>query len=182
MKRSLIDRFVSSAGLLIALVLLAAAGGLFYAHSFIHSQVHDQLAAQKITFPAAGSPALASLPAKDQRAVSKYAGQSLTTGAQARVFADNYIAAHLAKIGNGQTYAQLSSASMAQPNNAALAKQVDTVFRGETLRGMLLNAYAFDSMASVAYTAAVVALASGVILLFLAALGFRHAKRAGGRR
>jgi hypothetical protein len=176
MKRSLIDRFVSSAGLLIALVLLAAAGGLFYAHSFIHSQVHDQLAAQKITFPASGSPALASLPAKDQQAVSKYAGQSLTTGAQARVFADNYIAAHLAKIGNGQTYAQLSSASMAQPNNAALAKQVDTVFRGETLRGMLLNAYAFDSMASVAYTAAVVALASGVILLFLAALGFRHAK------
>lgn len=178
MKRSLIDKVISSTGLLVALVLLAAAGGLFYAHSFIHTQVHDQLAAQKITFPEASSKQLAMLPTKDRVAVAKYAGQPLLTGAQAEVFADNYIAAHLSEIGNGQTYSQLSTAAMAQPGNLMLAKQVDSVFKGETLRGMLLNAYAFDTMASVAYIAAVVSLAAGILLLLLSALGFRHAKQA----
>ncbi|MEO8785254.1 MAG: hypothetical protein ABI221_03030 [Candidatus Saccharimonadales bacterium] len=178
MKRSLIDKIVSSSGLLIGLVLLAASGGMFYAHSFIHSQVHDQLAAQKISFPQASSPALASLPAPDRQAVTKYAGQPLLTGAQAETFADHYIAAHLSEIGNGQTYSELSAAAMAQPTNSQLAKQVDTVFKGETLRGLLLNAYAFDSMASVAYVAAMVSMAAGVLLLILSALGFRHAKLA----
>lgn len=178
MNRSTLDKLISWTGLVVAVVLLAASGALFYAHTFIHSQVHDQLAAEKITFPAAGSAALNSLPAADRTAVGNYAGQQLVNGAQAKVFADHYIAVHLKKIGGGKTYAQLSAASIADPTNAALAGKVQTVFRGETLRGLLLNAYAFDTMAMVANIAAAGALIGGVLLLILAALGFGHAKRA----
>jgi len=165
-------------GLLLAAVLFAASVGLFYAHSFIHSQVVDQLSAQQITFPAKDSEALNALPSEDKTAVEQYAGQQLVNGAQAAVFANHYINAHLQKIGGGKTYSQLSAASMADPTNAALTGQVQTVFRGETLRGMLLNAYAFDTMATVAGIAAWISLAAGGVLLVLAGLGFVHADRA----
>lgn len=176
MNRSTIDKLISSTGIVVAIVLLAGSGVLFWTHHFVHSQVHNQLAAEKISFPAAGSAALTSLPASDQSKVDAYAGQQLLTGAQAEVFADNYIAVHLKEIGGGQTYAQLSAASLADPTNQALAGQVQTVFRGETLRGLLLNAYAFDTMAVIAGYAAFGALGAGILLLILAALGFRHAK------
>jgi hypothetical protein len=175
MNRSTLDKLVSSTGLIIATVLLAASGGLFYTYTFVHSQVHDQLAQQKITFPEAGSEPLNVLPAADKEAVSKYAGQQLLTGSQAKVFADNYIAVHLKKIGSGKTYSEASAAALANPSDTQLAGQVQTLFRGETLRGLLLNAYAFDTMALVAKYAALGALAGSVLLFILAALGFRHA-------
>lgn len=176
MNRSALDRLISTAGVVLAVALLAAAGGLFYAHHFIHTQVYRQLAAEKITFPAVGSASLNALPAADRTAVSTYAGQPMTTGAQAETFADHYVAVHLKAIGGGKTYAQLSAASNANPSDQQLAAQVQTVFRGETLRGLLLNAYAFDTMATVANYAAYGALAAGVLLVFLTALGFRHAR------
>ena len=175
MNRSTLDKLISSTGLLIAIVLLAASGGLFYTYTFIHSQVHDQLAEQKITFPEAGSESLNALPGEDKKMVAKYAGQELVTGAQAKVFADNYIAVHLKETGGGKTYAEVSTASRANPTDAKLAGQVQVLFRGETLRGLLLNAYAFDTMAIVARYAAFASLAVGIILLLLALLGFRHA-------
>jgi hypothetical protein len=95
---------------------------------------HDQLSPQ---LPGAG-------------AASTRAGQQLTTGAQAEVYADHFIANHLKAIGGGKTYAQLSAEAIAQPNNAKLAAQVATVFKGETLRGLLLNAYAFGTMGMIA--------------------------------
>ncbi len=82
---------------------------------------------------------------------------------------------HLSAIGGGKTYAELSSASLAAPTDQALAGKVQTIFRGETLRGLLLNAYAFDTMATVALYAAYISLAGGILLLLMAALGFVHA-------
>ena len=73
--------------------------------------------------------------------VSQYAGQQLLTGQQAEAYADHFIAVHLSEIGGGKTYSQLSTEAIAQPNNAELADQVATVFKGTTLRSMLLNAY-----------------------------------------
>lgn len=178
MNRSALDKLISSTGLVVAAALLAASGGLFYAHHFIHTQVHDQLSAEQINFPGTGSVALTSLPAIDQQAVSKYAGQQLVNGAQAEVFADHYIAVHLKKIGGGKTYSELSTQSMANPTDAVLAGKVNTVFKGEMLRGVLLNAYAFDTMALVAYYAAFGAVAAAAMLLVLAVLGFRHAQAA----
>lgn len=177
MNRSTLDKLISSTGLIIGAALLLASGGLWYAYHFVHGQVHDQLAAEAIMFPEAGSKALETLPAADRSAVGKYAGQQLLTGAQAEAFADHYIAVHLKKIGGGKTYAELSAASMADPTNQKLAGQVQTVFRGETLRGMLLNAYAFDTMGTVARYAAFGALVAGLLLVILSALGFYHASR-----
>ena len=174
MNRSTLDKLISSVGLIVAAVLLAASGGLFWAHNFVHNQVHDQLAAEKITFPPNG-PGITSLPAADAAKVSQYAGQQLLDGQQAEVFADHFIAVHLSEIGGGKTYSELSAQSLANPKDQALAGKVQTVFRGETLRGLLLNAYAFDTMALVAYYAAVVSLIGGTLLLLLALLGFRHA-------
>lgn len=178
MQRSVLDKLISTTGLIIAVVLFASSAGLFYAHSFVHKQVRQQLAEQHITFPVAGSEALVSLPDSDRQAISQYAGQQLLTGAQAEVFADHYIAVHLKNIGGGKTYSELSAASMAAPADQALAGKVQTMFRGETLRGLLLNAYAFDTMATVAYYAAFGALIAGFVLVLLAALGFTHAGRA----
>lgn len=175
MNRSTLDKLISTTGLIVAITLAAAAGGLFYAYTFIHGQVHDQLSVQQIHFPEAGSQSITNLSAEDAQAVSRYAGQQMTTGAQAEVYANHYIAAHLDNIGGGKTYAQISTASMADPSNEKLAGQVQTMFRGETLRGMLLNAYAFDTMAMVAKVAALGATVASVVLLALAALGFRHA-------
>ena len=164
MNRSFVDRLVSATGAIVGVVLLAAAALLFYAHSYVHGQVTDQLREQQITFPAAGSESITSLPQADQAAISQYAGQTMVNGAQARAFADHYIKVHLAEVADGQTYSQVSAKAQAN--------------RGETLRGLLLNAYAWDTMATVAFIAAWISLAAGVLLLLLAALGLRHARTA----
>jgi hypothetical protein len=178
MNRSFLDRLVSATGAIVGVVLLAAAALLFFAHSYVHGQVADQLKEQQITFPAAGSQAITSLPAADQKEITRYAGQTMETGAQAKAFADHYIKVHLGEVANGQTYAQVSAKSLANPDDQKLAGQVQTLFRGETLRGLLLNAYAFDTMATVAWIAAWISLIGGVLLLLLAFLGMRHARTA----
>ena len=133
--------------------------------------MHTQLAAQKIVFPADNSPAIK---APEFAAMHQYAGQLMTNGAQAEVYADHFIANHLREIGGGKTYAQLSEASLANPKNAALAGQVQTMFRGETLRGLLLNAYAFWKMGQIALIAAISAFAAAGLLLILSILGYAH--------
>jgi hypothetical protein len=174
MRRKTFDSLVSIAGLLLVGVLVVAGSLLTWGHNYIDHQVSSQLSAQKITFPPANSPAVA---APEFAAMRQYGGQLMTTGAQAQVYADHFIANHLKAIGGGKTYAQLSTESLAQPNNAALAAQVNTVFKGETLRGLLLNAYAFGTMATIAGIAAIAAFVSAALLLVLCALGFYHSRR-----
>jgi hypothetical protein len=180
--RSIVDRLVSAIGAVMGVALLAASALLFYAHSYVHGQVNDQLKEQQITFPAAGSEAITSLPAGDQAEISKYAGQVLVNGDQAKAFADHYIKVHLGEVAGGQTYSQVSAKSLAAPDDEKLAGQVQTLFRGETLRGLLLNAYAFDTMAKVALIAAWVSLVGGILLLLLSVLGLLHARRDTGDR
>ena len=177
MRRKSFDTLASAAGIVIAAVLLSASGLLFWAHSFITDNVRTQLVAQKIYFPAAGSDQLNDPAVKPY--LSKYAGQQLTTGTQAKAYADHFIAVHLKEMTGGQTYSQLSGKSLANPSDTKLAAQVQTVFRGETLRGLLLNAYAFGTMATVAFVAAWIAVGAGAALLVLAALGMLHARRTG---
>ena len=177
MNRSIVDRLVSYIGAVMGVALLVASGLLFYAHGYVHGQVTDQLREQQITFPAAGTKAITSLPAADQTEINRYAGQALVNGDQAKAFADHYIKVHLGEVANGQTYSQVSSKALANPTDEKLAGQVQTLFRGETLRGLLLNAYAFDTMAKVALIAAWVSLVGGITLLALSILGLVHARR-----
>jgi len=140
--------------------------------------VHNQLAAQKIVFPPAASSAIKELPAADATAMSQYGGQLMTTGAQAQTYADHFIAVHLVKIGGGKTYSQLSAQALAQPNNTALAGQVQTIFRGETLRGLLLNAYGWWQIGQIMLISAIVAFGAAALFLILSGLGFWHLRRA----
>ena len=175
MRRKTFDALMTAGGMLVAVALLVAGGLLTWANTFVHDQVTTQLTAQHITFPAAGSEGL-----KDKRVgpyLDKYAGQQLTTGKQAKAYADHYIAVHLADMSGGKTYSELSTASRANPNDAELAGQVQTAFRGETLRGLLLNAYAFDTMATVAGVGAWVCFGFAGLLIALAAFGVVHLRR-----
>jgi len=174
MRRRTFDALVSVAGLVLAVVLAVAGGLALWGHNFVDNQVTTQLAAQKIVFPTRSNPEFKALPAADAAAMGAYAGQQMTTGAQAKVYADNFIAFHLSKMGG--TYAALSAQSLAQPNNAKLAALVNTVFKGTTLRGMLLNAYAFWQMGVIAAWAALVAFIGAGLLIILSLFGFAHAR------
>jgi hypothetical protein len=172
MKRKTFDALFASFGVAVAVLLIVAGGLLTWGHSFVTHQVRTQLAAEKIFFPAKGSAALA--PKAIGPYLNKYAGQQMLTGQQAEVWADHFIAVHLQEIGGGKTYAQLSAEAIAAPNNAKLAGQVATVFKGETLRGLLLNAYAFGKMGTLAGIGAIVAFAGAALMLLLSGLGLLH--------
>jgi hypothetical protein len=174
MSRKTIDRVVSSAGLLIAVVLLAAGGLMVWGHVYIDHQVHNQLASQKIFFPPKGSSAIAGA---QFAAMRKYAGQQLTTGVQAETYANHFIAIHLSEVAGGQTYAQVSAAAMAAPTNTTLKTEEATLFQGTTLRGLLLNAYAFGTVATIAGIGAIVSFVGAAILLVLSGIGFAHARQ-----
>jgi hypothetical protein len=64
----------------------------------------------------------------------------MTTGAPAQTYANHFIAVHLKEIGGGKTYSQLSAESLANPRNQVLTAQVDTLFHGTPLRGLLTPA------------------------------------------
>jgi hypothetical protein len=174
--RKVVDYLISWAGLVVAIVLLAVGGLMIWGHVFIDNQVHNQLASQKIFFPPKGSPATAAAPFAAMR---KYAGQQLTTGAQAETYANHFIAVHLSEVAGGKTYAQVSAAALAAPTNTTLKAEVQTLFQGTTLRGLLLNAYAFGTVATIALWGAIVSFVGAAILLVLSGLGFAHARSVG---
>ena len=161
----------------VAAVLLAAAGGLLlWGSTYVHNTVQSQLSAQQIFFPPKAAFANAKVGTEITPSmipsVSQYAGEQLLTGQQAEAYADHFIAVHLSEIGGGKTYSQLSAESIAQPKNVALAGQVATVFKGTTLRSMLLNAYGWWKVSQITYIASLVAfgLAGLAFLSSLAAL------------
>jgi len=174
MRRRTFDRLVSTEGLVLAPVLAIAGGLLTWAQRYIASEVSNQLTAQKIYFPASDSPELA---APEFEAVRQYADQQLTTGQQAKVYADHYIANHLQAMGGGKTYAELSGEALARPDDAELGAKAQLMFRGETSRGLLLNAYAFGKMGDIAGYAANAAFAGAGLSLAFSVLGFYHASK-----
>src|SRR3954451_21156856 len=174
MQRKALERLVSLIGRSLAAILVVAGALLTWAHTFVGNEVHSQLSAQQIYFPPQGSKAIA---APEYKEVQKYAGQQLTTGPQAKAYADHFIANHLKAIGGGKTYAQLSSQALANPTDTKLADTVNTMFKRETLRGLLLNAYAFDTMGTIAGIAAIAAFIAAAVMLVLSALGFVHSRR-----
>jgi len=175
MRRKTFDALLTFGGLAIAIVLLVGGGLLTWASTFVKNEVHTQLSQQQIFFPPKGSAALAS--ADIGPYLNKYAGKQLLTGPQANAYADHFIAVHLKESGGGKTYAQLSTLAQKDPNNTKLAAQVATAFKGETLRGLLLNAYAFATMGTIAGIAAVVCFVGAGGLLILSLLGFLHLRR-----
>jgi hypothetical protein len=151
------------AGSALAAVLLLAGGLLLWGSAYVHSTVQNQLAAQQIYFPPATAfahpKAGTEITPSMIPSVSQYAGQQLLTGQQAEAYADHFIAVHITDMAGGKTYSQLSAEAMAQPNNAQLANLVNTVFKGETLRSMLLNAYGWWKVSQITFIASIVSFA-----------------------
>jgi hypothetical protein len=172
MRRRTLDALLTTGGLIVAAVLLVAGGLMTWASSFVGNEVHSQLTAQHITFPAKGSEQLNDPKVKPY--LEQYAGQQLTTGAQAKAWADHYIKVHLDEATGGKTYSELSAAARANPNDPKAQGLVDLAFKGETLRGLLLNAYAFGTIGKIAMYAAWASFLGAAAMIVLALLGFRH--------
>jgi hypothetical protein len=177
MSRRKFDLVMSAVGVMLTVVLVIGGGLAFWGYSFANNKVQEQLVAQKIFFPPAGSEAITSLPAADQPAIAKYAGQQLVNGAQAEAYADHFIAVHLNGVADGKTYAEVSTLARANPDDEALAGQVQTLFRGETLRGLLLNAFAFWKLGQIALIGAIAFWVLAGIMFALTVLGFWHLRR-----
>lgn len=178
--RSSFDKLISWTGIVVAVVLLFAGGLLVWASSFATQNVHDQLAAQQIKMPVAAALTTPTMKAE----LTQYAGQDLTTGAQAKAYADYYIQAHMDEQAQGKTYSQVSGEYMAalkaDPTaqaTADLGQLRQTLFMGTTLRGMLLNAYAFATLGTIAMWAAIAAFIGSAVMFVLGFLGLRHAHK-----
>ncbi len=148
---------------LAAVVLVFGAGFAYWVGSFTHTMIRDQLTVQKIYFPAAGSEALSPSKFPD---LQQYGGQLVDNGDKAKAYANGFIGRHLQSIANGKTYAEVSTLSLANPTDQKLAGQVQTLFRGETLRGLLLNAYGWWTVGTYALYAAI-----GLALAAIAVVG-----------
>jgi hypothetical protein len=158
-----------------AAVLIVLGGFAIYGGRFGQANVQERLEPQNITLPPAEV-----LSAEEAEAVGAYAGQAVDTGPEALAFA-NYIGVHLEEVNEGATYSETSAAAREEgiaPEVAAeLQGKADTLFKGEALRSILLNAYGWWTVATIAVFAGFAMIAGGIVLAILAALGFRHARR-----
>src|SRR5665213_4241914 len=181
MQRKMFDVLASAGGLVMVVVLVVAGSLLMWGYSFTTSSVHNQLAQQHIVFPSEAAFAQAKPGGEITPAMKpyllQYAGQPLTTGAQAQAYADHFIAVHLSQMPYGGVYANVSAASRADPTNAKLAAEVTTSFQGTTLRGLLLEAYAFSEFALIAMWAAIAAFTLAGVMALLVGLGFWHSRK-----
>lgn len=147
--------------LLAAAAVLFLAGGLvWWGAGFAQRNVHDQLAAQRIYFP---KDAAAGLPV----GLSKYGGQQVDNGDEAKAYAQ-YIKGHIDKATGGKTYSEVSAEAMKNPSDTKLSALRTTAFQGETLRGILLNAWGWGLIGTIALYVSYALLAAGVLAALLA--------------
>ena len=185
MKRRTFDRIVTYVGFGVAIIFLLGAALLNWGSSFAKQSVTDQLSNQNIAFPAAEA-----MPAETKDQLAKWANKQVTTGEMARDYADLYIWEHMkasaqAVIGKPATYSEVSGQYMAlvrsgKGDPAEIAKLGDlrqTLFMGNTLRGMLLQAFAFWQLGLIAGYASLALLVGGVVMLLLSIAGLLHLRR-----
>ena len=186
MNRKKFDKIVTSIGALLTVFLFVVAGLVQWGASFASDSVSSQLKAQEIVMPATTGNADE---AADVTAYFKAHGDKpMTTGKDAQMYADHYIGFHMSHM---PTYAEASTqsraasaASAANPSDKALATDaatkaatVETVFKGNMLRGTLLTAYAFGTLGVLAGYGAIAALIGAVIMLALTLAGLAHIRR-----
>lgn len=188
--RRRIDHLLIGAGL-VAVVVLAIAGGLLtWGSNFAEDYVGDELTAQNITFPPTEA-----LMEEGRDDLAEFGGEQVTTGEQAEGYA-SYIQGHVENTADGLTYSEIpdraartaleeaieggaSEDEIAELELEAttLSQQRDTVFKGEMLRGTLLNAYAWSTMGQIAGIAATAAFAAAAVMLVLSVAGAVHLRK-----
>jgi hypothetical protein len=174
----MIDLLVSWAGAVVAVALIALGGAAAYGGSFAIDNVRDRLEPQNIAFP----PAEAMSP-EETAEVGSFAGQTVDTGKEAEAYS-RYIGLHLTGINEGKTYSETSSQARAvdaeaEPELAAeLDGKANTLFKGETLRAILLNAYGWWTVGQITVWVGIGAMVAGLLLAVFVGLGFYHARKA----
>jgi hypothetical protein len=180
-RRKTFDMLATAGGAMLTIVLIAAGSLGLWGYLYTTSNVHDQLAPQQIFFPTQAqiNAAKAGTEVTPEMVpyLEPYAGQQVLTGAQAQTYANHFIANHLYAMPYHGVYSQVSAASRADPGNAQLKALVQTSFTGTTLRGLLLEAYAFSVFGTIALVAAIVSFVLAGIMLMLTLLGVWHAVR-----
>ena len=188
-RRRTIDSVLTAAGAVFAVVLVAAGGLLTWGSSFSEDYVYDELSSQNIAFPPAEA-----LEEEGRTDLVKFAEAKVDTGPEAEAYA-SFIDGHLANIADGQTYADLGTPERAanaaveeatasgasadelarlEGEAAAISGQRNSLFKGETLRGLLLSAFAWSTVGRIAGIAATVAFVGAAAMVVLVALGVRH--------
>ena len=167
--------------------VFAVAGGLLtWGNSFASDYVGNELSSQNITFPSAEA-----LTEEGRTDLVKFADQKLDTGEEAEAYA-SFINGHLEGIADGATYADLGAVESAakadvkaaveagepqakvdelQATADGVSAQRNSLFKGETLRGLLLSAYAWSTVGMIAGIAAIAAFAAAAVMLVLVGLG-----------
>ena len=191
--RRTIDKILTGFGVVATVAFLVAGILLLWGSNFSADYVHDELSSQNITFPSEEE-----LRAEGRDDLVEFAGEDVTTGKQAEAYA-SYIDGHLEGIAGGKTYSEIDDRGAAQAVEDAeaagapqaeidelqatadqLKAQRDTLFRGETLRGLLLSAYAWSTVGEIAGYAAYGAFAAAALMAILVVLGFVHLRRRPG--
>lgn len=185
MKRRTFDRIVTFVGFGVAVIFLAGSALLNWGSSFAKQSVTDQLSNQNIAFPA-----VEAMPAETKDQLAKWAGMQVTTGEMARDYSDLYIWEHMkasaqAVVGKPATYSEVSGQYMALVRSgtgdpAEIQKLGDlrqTLFMGNTLRGLLLQAFAFWQLGLIAGYASLALLVGGIVMLLLSIAGLLHLRR-----
>ena len=186
--RATLDRLNAIYGLVLAVVLLLAGVGMLWGSSYIKGEVDQQMSARNIVMPTEEAiNADEGLSDEDKKVMRQYAGSQLDTAAEAKAYADHFIAAHASHVANGETYATLgplvTEACGAERENAdspecmQLSGQRDTLFKADTLQGLLQFAWMGGTIGTAFSIAGWIALALALLMLVLSVLGFRHAKR-----
>jgi hypothetical protein len=189
-QRRTIDLVLIGMGVIAAMVFAAAGALLMWGSNFAEDYVHDELSSQHVVFPDA-----ASLRDDGRADLVKYAGEQVTTGSEAEAYA-SLIATHMEGIADGKTYAEIDDRGAAQAvtdaQNAGASQeeiaqlqatanqlkgQRDSLFRGETLRGLLLTSFAWATVGTVAGIAAWVAFAGAAVMVVLVLAGVFHVVR-----
>lgn len=181
---------------IVGIVLIIVGIGALIGGNFSHSYVTAQLKQENITMPDQASiNALANQADKD--ALTPYIGKPLTTGAQAQAYANHFIWAHMnaavkaAGLPAGTMYEGVGDhINDRKADLTAQGKTTDeinkdsqvvsltalrtTLFNGDALRSMLLTAYAFWLIGTIALVAGIVLIVIGVVL---AVVGFVAGRR-----
>jgi len=158
--------------------------------NFASDYVYDELSSQNVVFPDE-----ASLREEGRDDLVKYADEQVTTGSEAEAYA-GYISGHMEGIADAKTYAEIDDRGAAQAvveaeeagaSEAEIAElqatadelraQRDSLFRGETLRGLLLTSYAWSTIGQIAAIAAAVAFAGAAVMAALVVAGIVHVRR-----
>jgi hypothetical protein len=174
-QRKIIDKVFILLGVAATFVLLAIGSLAWWGYTFATNSVKDELSAQKIYFPPKGSPAL---DPSEFPTIQKFAGQQVDNGPKAKAYANDFIGKHLEKVADGKTYAEVSADALKNPADQKLQAQKQTLFQGETLRGLLLgDGYAYWTFGILAKYAAIASFLGAAVMGALVWLGLIHLAR-----